>query len=146
MKGSKRGGGKVRKQLKRSEKANEKVGKQKKGRQQGIKTPVEVEGTILKNTDAYLFELLANLMPMQKVHQIVDDNYLMSDLNNGIQEYAVYGNPTAKMFGIKYVDFLAYNESKYMGCNVVSGYMNLLEALYKKGGKNKFFGHQFLSV
>jgi len=52
--------------------------------------PLEVEGTILKDTDAYLFEFTSNLMPLQKLHKIVDDNYLMSDLNNGIKEIDVW--------------------------------------------------------
>jgi hypothetical protein len=52
--------------------------------------PLEVEGTILKDTDAYLFEFTSNLMPLPKLHKIVDDNYLMSDLNNGIKEINVW--------------------------------------------------------
>ena len=35
--------------------------------------PVEVENTVLKDQDAYLFELPTNLTPMQKLNQIVED-------------------------------------------------------------------------
>ncbi len=107
------------------------------------KMPVEGEGTILKDQDAYLFELPTNLALMQKLNQIVEDEYLMSDLNDDLQEYTVYGNPTARAFGIKYADFLACKESKYTGCDIVNGYMHLLEETYNNGGKNKFFAHQF---
>jgi hypothetical protein len=71
------------------------------------------------------------------------NEYLMSNLNGDLQEYAVYGNQTARMFGIKYADCLAYKESEYMGCDVINGYMHFLEETYNNGGKNKFFAHQF---
>ncbi len=105
--------------------------------------PVEVENTVLKDQDAYLFEFPTKLTPMQKLNQIVEEEYLMSNLNDDLQEYAVYGNQTARMFGIKYADFLAYKESEYTGCDVINGYMHLLEKTYNNGGKNKFFAHQF---
>jgi len=80
---------------------------------------------------------------MQKLNQIVEDNYLMSDFHDNLQEYASYGNRTARAFGIKYADFLAYKESKYTGCDVVNGYMHLLEEMYNNDGKTTFFAHQF---
>jgi hypothetical protein len=67
----------------------------------------------------------------------------MSNLNDELHEYAVYENQTSRMFGIKYADFLAYKESEYTGCDVINGYMHLLEKTYNNGGKNKFFAHQF---
>jgi hypothetical protein len=139
--------GKVGKQLKQFEKANEKVEKPKKSEEKvnKLKTrikrvantermltrkkaklidlpakgdevdkmPVEVENTVLKDQDAYLFEFPTKLTPMQKLNQIVEEEYLMSNLNDDLQEYAVYGNQTARMFGIKYAVFLAYKESEY---------------------------------
>jgi hypothetical protein len=107
------------------------------------KMPVQVENTVLKDQDAYLFEFPTNLTPMQKLHQIVEDEYLMSSLNNDLREYAVHGNPTTRVFGTKYADFLAYKESGYTGCDIVNGYMHLLEETYNNGGKNRFFPHQF---
>jgi hypothetical protein len=73
----------------------------------------------------------------------VEDECLMSNLNDELHEYAVYENQTSRMFGIKYADFLAYKESEYTGCDVINGYMHLLEETYNNGGKNKFFAHQF---
>jgi hypothetical protein len=101
------------------------------------KTPLDVKDPILKDTSAYLFEFTRKLMPLQKLHQMVDVNYLMSDLNNDLQEVAVYGNHPTKLFDIKYEDFWKFREEKYKGCEIINGYMYLLEETYTNIGKKQ---------
>jgi hypothetical protein len=66
------------------------------------KTPTDVEGTILKNTSTYLFEFSQKLTPLEKLHEIVHDSYLMSNSNHDLHEIAVYVNPTDKLIEITY--------------------------------------------
>jgi Ulp1 family protease len=80
---------------------------------------------------------------LEKLHQIVHDNYVISNKNDALQEIAVYVHPTRPLYRITYEDFQKYREGKFAGCKVVNGYMHLLEETYNNDEKNKFFAHQF---
>jgi Ulp1 family protease len=79
---------------------------------------------------------------LQKLHAILKDPCLSSD-NPHKSEIARYVSKDKKIYGITYKEFLRHRNNEYMGCEVINGFMDLLEEKYNNMGKNKFFSHQF---
>ncbi len=79
---------------------------------------------------------------MQKLHAILKDPRLSPD-NPHKSEIAHYVSKDKKIYGIAYEEFLRHRKNDYMGCEVINGFMDLLEEKYNNMGKNKSFYHQF---
>jgi hypothetical protein len=58
-------------------------------------------------------------------------------------EVAHYVDEEEKCYGISHKEFLRHCDNGCMGCEVINGFMSLLEDKFNNEGKNKFFPHQF---
>ena len=90
----------------------------------------------------FLFQFPVALTPLQKLQLILKDPLISPD-NPQKSEIAHYVSKDKNLYGISYKAFLRHRENDYMGCEVINGFMHLLEEKYNNMGKNKFFSHQF---
>jgi Ulp1 family protease len=104
-----------------------------------------VESMAVKDTSEFLFQFSVALTPLQKLLAILKDPRISPD-NPQKSEIAHYVSEDKKLYGISYEEFLRHRENDYMGCEVINGFMHLLEEKYNNMGKNKFFSHQFFST
>jgi hypothetical protein len=82
------------------------------------------------------------LAPLQKLHEVLKDPFV-SPNNPHQSEVVHYVDEKEKCYGICYKEFLRHHYNRYMGCEVINGFMSLLEEKFNNEGKNKFFPHQF---
>ena len=55
-------------------------------------------------------------------------------------------NGRLRQYPLLYIDFIKFKERNFTGCEVINGYIHLLQKEFSDGGKNQFFDHNFFET
>ena len=98
-----------------------------------------------ENTN-YCFEFPVGLTPLQKLNEICRSP-LCSNSHRHRFEIAHYvENGWMRKYPLTYIDFIKFRERNFTGCEVINGYIHLLQKEFSDGGKNQFFDHNFFDT
>jgi len=98
-----------------------------------------------ENTN-YCFEFPVGLTPLQKLNEICRSP-LCSNSHRHRFEIAHYvENGWMCKYPLTYIDFIKFRERNFTGCEVINGYIHLLQKEFSDGGKNHFFDNKFFDT